>query len=86
MWRRASLGTRWADPGALEEALAVRAGRPKQRLTLRLDADLIAGFKAQGQGYQASMNAVFRAYVEREAPHRWACRPVKAGSALSRAC
>ena len=53
------------EPGALEHALVVRARRPQQRLTLRLDADLIAWFKAQGQGYQARMNAVLRAYVER---------------------
>jgi uncharacterized protein (DUF4415 family) len=43
----------------------VRADRPKQRLTLRLDADLVAWFKAQGPSYQARMNAVLRAHVER---------------------
>jgi uncharacterized protein (DUF4415 family) len=53
------------DPGSLDHALVVRASRPKQRLTLRLDADLVDWFKAQGPSYQARMNAVLRAYVER---------------------
>ncbi len=53
------------EPGSLDHALVVRASRPKQRLTLRLDADLVEWFKAQGPGYQARMNAVLRAYVER---------------------
>ena len=53
------------EPGRLAHALVVRASRPKQRLTLRLDADLVAWFKAQGPSYQARMNAVLRAYVER---------------------
>jgi hypothetical protein len=32
--------------------VVVRAGRSKQRLTLRLDADLVDWFKAQGPDYQ----------------------------------
>jgi uncharacterized protein (DUF4415 family) len=43
----------------------VRAARPKQRLTLRLDTDLVDWFKAQGPDYQTRINAVLRAYVER---------------------
>ncbi len=35
----------------------------KQLLSLRLDADLIAWFRAQGPGYQTRMNAVLRAYM-----------------------
>jgi uncharacterized protein (DUF4415 family) len=53
------------EPGSLDHAQLVRASRPKQRLTLRLDADLIAWFKAQGPSYQPRMNAALRAYVER---------------------
>ena len=53
------------EPGQLEHALVVRATRPKQRLTLRLDADLVDWFKAQGPSWQARMDAVLRAYVER---------------------
>jgi uncharacterized protein (DUF4415 family) len=53
------------EPGRLDHAVVVRAGRPKQRLTLRLDADLVAWFKAQGPDYQARINAILCAYVER---------------------
>ena len=33
-------------------------------LMVRLDPDLMAWFKAQGEGYNARVNAVLRAYVE----------------------
>lgn len=39
----------------------------KQQLTLRLDADLVAWFKArapEGKGYQTGINSALRAYVE----------------------
>ncbi len=36
----------------------------KTQLTLRLDADVLAWFKAQGKGYQTQMNAVLKAYKE----------------------
>ncbi len=43
----------------------------KQQLTLRLDADLVAWFKAhspQGKGYQTTINSALREYVsEKEA-------------------
>lgn len=59
------------DPDALEpdaewfkRALILRASRPKERLTVRFDADLVAWFKDQGAGYQTRMNAVLRAYYE----------------------
>jgi len=41
----------------------------KQQLTLRLDADIIAWFKAEvlgGEGYQTSINAALREYVTRQ--------------------
>lgn len=37
---------------------------PKQLLTLRLDADVLAWFRKQGRGYQSQMNAVLKAYKE----------------------
>lgn len=37
---------------------------PKKQLTVRLDADVLEWFRAQGRGYQTRMNAVLRAYVE----------------------
>lgn len=37
----------------------------KQALSLRLDADVIAWFRQQGDGYQTRINAALREYVER---------------------
>lgn len=39
----------------------------KQQLTLRLDADVVAWFKRQGEGYQTKINAVLRKHVHRKA-------------------
>jgi len=36
----------------------------KQQITLRLDPDVLAFFKAQGKGYQTAINAVLRKYME----------------------
>ena len=36
----------------------------KAPVTLRLDRDIIAWFKARGRGYQTRINAVLRAFVE----------------------
>jgi len=36
----------------------------KTSLALRIDADVVAWFKAQGPGYQTRMNAVLRAFKE----------------------
>jgi len=36
----------------------------KAPVTLRLDKDIIAWFKARGRGYQTRINAVLRAFVE----------------------
>lgn len=36
---------------------------PKQLVTLRLDADLLAWFK-QNKGYQTRINAILRAYMD----------------------
>lgn len=36
----------------------------KQMVSLRLDADILDFFKAQGKGYQTRMNAVLRAWME----------------------
>lgn len=36
---------------------------PKTLLSLRVDADVIEWFKAQGGGYQSRMNAVLKAYM-----------------------
>jgi uncharacterized protein (DUF4415 family) len=36
----------------------------KALLSLRVDADVIDWFKAQGAGYQSRMNALLRAFME----------------------
>ncbi len=35
----------------------------KRQITLRLDADVVEFFRAQGSGYQTQINAVLRTYV-----------------------
>lgn len=37
---------------------------PKASVSLRVDADVLAWFKAHGPGYQTRMNAVLRAFKE----------------------
>lgn len=36
----------------------------KQQITIRLDADVLKWFRAQGEGYQTRINALLRAYME----------------------
>jgi uncharacterized protein (DUF4415 family) len=36
----------------------------KVQLTLRIDSDVVAWFKAQGRGYQSQINALLKAYME----------------------
>ena len=36
----------------------------KKVVSLRIDEDVIAWFRAQGAGYQTQMNALLRAYME----------------------
>ena len=40
---------------------------PKKPISLRVDADVLEWFKAQGAGYQTRMNAVLRAFKEASA-------------------
>ena len=44
------------------ELLYPKAG--KQRVTLRLDADVLDWFRSAGPGYQTRINAVLRAYMQ----------------------
>ena len=37
---------------------------PKKQITLRIDPDVLTFFRKQGQGYQSTINAVLRKYVE----------------------
>ncbi len=36
----------------------------KEQVTIRLDSDVLAWFRAQGKGYQTRINALLRAYME----------------------
>lgn len=43
------------------------ANRPaKKAISIKLDEDVLAFFRAQGVGYQTRINAVLRAYMEHE--------------------
>jgi len=37
---------------------------PKQQITLRLDPDILKFFRKHGRGYQTTINAVLRKYME----------------------
>lgn len=52
-------------PEAFVRAVVRKGLRPvmaKAQLTLRLDADVLDWFRAQGRGYQTRINALLRAY------------------------
>ena len=53
---------------AMEEIDWLTAALPKPRhkapMTLRLDADMLGWFRAQGKGYQTRINAILRRYFE----------------------
>ena len=38
--------------------------QPKEAISIRIDADVLEWFRAQGDGYQSMMNAVLRSYVD----------------------
>lgn len=42
----------------------------KQSVTIRLDADVLEWFKAQGQGYQSRINQLLRLYMEAQQTRR----------------
>jgi uncharacterized protein (DUF4415 family) len=37
---------------------------PKKQITLRVDPDILTFFRKHGRGYQTTMNAVLRKYME----------------------
>jgi uncharacterized protein (DUF4415 family) len=50
-------------PADFFETASVVHPTPKQPISLRVDEDVLAWFKAQGPRYQSRMNAVLRAYM-----------------------
>ena len=45
------------------DSMIVEVTPPKSPLYMRLDADVLNWFKGQGKGYQGTINAVLRSYV-----------------------
>ena len=58
------------DPAWFANALVLRPSQPKERITVRLDADMVQWFKAQGGGYQTRINSILRAYYEAQKAKR----------------
>jgi uncharacterized protein (DUF4415 family) len=50
--------------GAFFATGQLRLPKPKPAITIRLDPDVLAWYRAQGKGYQTRMNAVLRLYME----------------------
>ena len=42
----------------------------KTQITLRIDTEVLAWFKAQGKGYQTNINNLLKAYVEANESHK----------------
>jgi uncharacterized protein (DUF4415 family) len=60
------------EPSDLELGMMRRPGRPlgsgtKTQITLRLDADVVAKFKASGSGWQTRINDALRSWVQTHA-------------------
>jgi uncharacterized protein (DUF4415 family) len=52
--------------GVVREGLKLPAS--KAQLTLRLDRDVLAWFRASGPGFQSRINALLRAYMNAHRP------------------
>lgn len=50
--------------GFWDDAELVNHTKTKEPISLRVDADILEFFKAQGKGHLTRMNAVLRSYVE----------------------
>ena len=58
-WNRDKL-----KPGVIARGAAEAPGRrPRTKLTVKFDAEILKWFRAMGHNYQARMNAVLRAYM-----------------------
>lgn len=51
------------DDGWLNDAYLVQP-LPKERISIRLDRDVLEFFRSQGRGYQSRINRVLQAFVE----------------------
>jgi uncharacterized protein (DUF4415 family) len=63
----------YAESPALDDTFFARpvVQWPPQKtsITMRLDTDVLAWFKAQGRGYQSRINRLLRLYMESHKPH-----------------
>jgi uncharacterized protein (DUF4415 family) len=50
-------------PEGWEKTIVLGIPEPKQGVHIRLDADVLRWFKAQGPGYQTRINSVLRAFM-----------------------
>jgi uncharacterized protein (DUF4415 family) len=66
-------GTDFPDDFWDDAVLVVPA---KQAVSLRIDADVLTWYRAQGKGYQTRMNRVLRRFMEAQ-QRRAAAQPVK---------
>ena len=64
-WARAERSVAEPDEDSIDWSRAqVTIPGPKSQLTMRLDQDVVAFFKAGGKGYQTRINAVLRSYMD----------------------
>ena len=58
----------FSDIPELKEAFfknaVIRLPKPKAKVCIRLDQDILEWFRSQGKGYQTKINAVLRAFKE----------------------
>ena len=55
------------SPEMFAKAVVRRGLKPppnKRQITIRLDADVLKWYRAQGEGYQTRINALLRAYMD----------------------
>jgi uncharacterized protein (DUF4415 family) len=48
---------------------------PKKQITLRIDPDVLTFFRKHGRGYQSTINAVLRKYIEARKERSSVARP-----------
>ena len=52
------------------KAATLRMPEPKDRLTIRLDHDIVQWLKKHGRGYQTRINAILRSYMNTQSDAR----------------
>lgn len=52
------------DETFFASAVRVEPPKVKEKITIRLDADILDWFRAQGPGYQTKINGILRAYKQ----------------------